>query len=134
MDSTTLDTDIPDTTRDTDSTTADTDITNTTVGTDTPDADMDTTRDTPPRRPAEATALSTLTSMVWTSLPADPMRLPDHTQPTTADTDMPDVDTDTAVRTVSTTILMSILVEKALCALIGFYRQERIKGPLQPYL
>ena len=128
---------MPDTTRDTDSTTEDTDTTDTdstTADTDTPDADTDTTRDTPPRRPAEATALSTLTSMVWTSLPADPMRLPELTQPTTADTDMPDVDTDTAVRTVSTTILMSILVEKALCALIGFYRQERISGPLQTYL
>ena len=69
--STTVSTDTtPDTTRDTDSTTEDTDTTDsdsttadtesTTVDTDTPDAD------TPPRRPAEATALSTPTSMVWT--------------------------------------------------------------------
>ena len=61
---------MPDTTRDTDSTTEDTDTTDTdstTADTDTPDADTDTTRDTPPRRPAEATALSTPTSMVWTS-------------------------------------------------------------------
>ena len=116
-----MDTDIPDTTRDTDSTTADTDITNTTADTDTPDADTDITRDTPPRRPAEATALSTPTSMVWTSLPADPMRLPELTQPTTVDTDMPDVDTDTAVRTVSTTILMSILVEKTASYLLRIY-------------
>ena len=103
---TTTDT-MPDTTRGTDSTTEDTDTTDTdstTADTDTPDVDTDTTRDTPPRRPAEATALSTPTSMVWTSPWADPTRSPEPTQSTTADTDMPDATTDTDItaRAVST--------------------------------
>ena len=43
-------------------------------------------------------------------MPADPMMLQEHTQPTTADTDMQDVAMDMAAWTVSATILISILV------------------------